>query len=566
MKSKILSVVLVLMMAFSCVAYADMSLDAPAFDYDTLKLEISGNTTNNYKEGVTLSVMPYATDRETMNDSTVNNAGSMLFDYVVSEKDGSFTYTATLNGDFVSGKYAVYADTATQTATATFMLLNSLAAASVLDRINSAANPSEVKTVIAEGCTDLGIEAAEYAKYDAYISNVIYASKPEGGYSLEDFVKQYNIAYAMAQLKNGIITMDGVVSEFGSLIDIDASEYNALSADTKAELEALIKAETGYEGDVMNYEYNFVLAQVKTAAGYEEQGGYIIDNSSLIGISLEKYDSITNNYYKNKVLQEVYNSGYTSLEAIVPAWNTAVDECYSEWQDSKGSGSSGGGGGGGGGGIGSGIGTDNGFTVTDYDKNEDLFTEVGKPQYTEDKSEPFTDAVSHWAYESIIHMYTEGIVNGYEDGTFRPNNTVTRAEFVTMLINAVDLATTSTSGVSFTDVSDSAWYAQRVKLAAANNLVQGYGGMFRPLDNISRQDAAIVIYNAIAGAGYKVEGEKSFNDTASIADYAKPYVSALAANGVINGSDGSFLPTNTLTRAEAVKLIENLLDYIDFVS
>lgn len=560
MKTKILSVVLVLMMAFSCVAYADMSLQTPVFDYDTLKLELSGNTTNNYTEGVTLSVMPYKTDRATMNDSTVN-AGSMLFDYVVSGKDGSFAYSAVLNSDFPAGKYAVYADTASQTAMTTFVLVNSAEAQPVIDLINSAASPTAVKTEIENGCEELGIDGDEYAKYDMYISNVIYASKPEGGYSLDEFIVQYYRAYTMALLKNGVITLDDVIVDYASIIGLDAEQYNSMTEAAQSELEALIKAETGYKGDIMNYDYNYVLALVKTTAGYEEQGEIIVDNYSLIGISLEKYNSITNKYYKDKVLQDVYDPDYKTLEQIIPVWNKAVDDCYKEWKESGSSGGSGGGGGG----TGS-IGTDNSFTVTDYAGNEDLFTEAGKPQYTEDKSEPFTDAVSHWAYESIIHMYTEGIVNGYEDGTFRPNNTVTRAEFVKMLTNAVELATTSTSGVSFSDVSDSAWYATCVKLAAANNLVHGYDGKFRPLENISRQDTAIVIYNAIAGTGYRVEGEKSFDDTTSIADYAKPYVSALAANGVINGSEGKFLPNNTLTRAEAVKLIENLLDYIDFVN
>ena len=97
---------------------------------------------------------------------------------------------------------------------------------------------------------------------------------------------------------------------------------------------------------------------------------------------------------------------------------------------------------------------------------------------------------------------------------------------------------------------------------AKMGIVNGYEGMFRPLDKISRQDAAIVIYNAISGAGYTLDGEKAFDDTSDISDYAKASVSALAANGVINGSDGNFLPLNTLTRAEAVKLIENLLNYI----
>jgi len=561
MKTKILSVVLVLILAFSCVAYADMSMYAPAFDYDTLKLEVSGNTTNNYKEGITLSVMPYNTDRSMLTDDAVS-VGSMLIDYVVSQNDGSFTYSATLNEEFAPGKYTVYADTLSQSATATFILVVGSKAQGVISSVNGAATPGEVKTVIGNNTELLAIDATEFAKYADYISKVIYASKPAGGYGVGDFVKQYNTAYAVALLKNGVITINGLVKDYGSIIGIDADEYNTLTDVAKAELGKLIRAETIYEGDIMNYAYNFVLAKIKTAAGYEEQGGYIIDNADFIGIDLDKYNSITNKFYKDKALKLVFNTNFASLEAVKTAWNNAVDNAYSEWKGDKNTagGSGGGGGGGGGGGA---IGTDNGFTVTDTEDVEDMIaTEEAKPTYDEDKSMPFTDVSTHWAYATIKSMYAKGIVNGYDDGTFKPNNTVTRAEFVKMLTGAITLATTDISSITFTDVADSDWYAECVKLAAANGLVQGHDGKFRPLDKISRQDAAIVIYNAISGAGYTLNGEKTFDDTSDISDYAKASVSALAANGVINGSDGNFLPLNTLTRAEAVKLIENLLKYI----
>ena len=560
MKTRILSVVLVLMFAFSCVAYADMFLDTPAFDYDTLKLELSGNTTNNYKEGITLSVMPYSTDRSMLTDDAVS-AGSMLIDYVVSQNDGSFTYSAILNEDFAPGKYTVYADTLSQSATATFILVVGSEAQGVINSVNGAVTPGEVKTVIGNNTEVLAIDEAEFAKYADYISNVIYASKSAGGYGVGDFVKQYNTAYAVALLKNGVITINGLVKDYGSIIGIDADEYNTLTDVAKAELGKLIKAETIYSGDIMNYDYNFVLAKIKTAAGYEEQGAYIIENADFIGIDLDKYNSITNKFYKDKALKLVFNTNFVSLEAVKTAWNNAVDNAYGEWKGDKNTaGGSGGGGGGGGGGA---IGTDNGFTVTDTEDVEDMIaTEEVKPTYDEDKSMPFTDVSTHWAYATIKSMYAKGIVNGYDDGTFKPNNTVTRAEFVKMLTGAITLATTDTSSISFTDVADSDWYSECVKLAAANGLVQGHDGMFRPLDKISRQDAAIVIYNAISGAGYTLNGEKTFDDTSDISDYAKASVSALAANGVINGSDGNFLPLNTLTRAEAVKLIENLLKYI----
>ena len=333
MKFKILSIVLVLMMAFSGVVYADISFDAPLFDYDTLKLKLSGNTTNSYSEGVMLSVMPYDTDRTTMNDDTVS-AGSMLFDYVLSGKDGVFTYEITLNSDFLAGKYAVYADTALQTAVTTFVFIDSAEAQPVVELINGASTALGVKSLIADNADKLGVNSTEYEKYDTYISNVIYASKPDGGYSIDEFVTQYYRAYVMAQIKNGVITLDGVVNEYGVLIGIDSEAYNALTDAAKIELEGLVKSEKGYKGDVMNYEYNYILAQIKASAGYEEQGGYIVSNAEFIGIDTAKYESITNRYYKDMILKDVYDD-YESLEEIVPVWKRVVDECYDAWKGNK---------------------------------------------------------------------------------------------------------------------------------------------------------------------------------------------------------------------------------------
>ncbi len=557
MKTKILSIVLVLMFVFSCVAYADMSFETPVFDYGTLKLELSGNTTNDYVEGVTISVVPYGADRSILSAEDVGNG--MLYDYVLSADDGSFAYAVTLNENFKSGKYKVYADTATQTAVSSFIFLNGNDAQPVIDELNRTSGAVAVRDLIGGNTDALGIDKAEFLKYDSYISNVINASKPDGGYDIDTFLKQYHRAYTLAMLKNGATTMDVIVSDYGTLVGIDANLYNSLTSEAKVHLEALIRAETGYNGDIMRYDYNYVLAQIKASAGYEEQGAIILANADVIGINTTKYESINNAFYKDKVLKNIYGT-YNKLEDIVPVWNRVVDDCYSEWKGDKGT--SGGSGGGGGGGAGGGsIGNDGGFTVTGPVGNEDIFTEEGKPAVNEDKSDTFSDTKGHWAEGSIYNLYLKGIVNGYEDGTFKPNNTVTRAEFVKMLTSAVNLSTTDVSDVSFDDVSDADWYAKPVKLAAANGLVQGYDGKFRPTEKILRQDAAIVIYNALAGAGYKLEGEKTFNDDADISDYAKKYVLALASKGIINGSDGKFLPKNTLTRAEAVKLIENLLNY-----
>lgn len=568
MKVKVLSVVLLVMIIFSNAVSADLKINNLEFDAETSGLVISGNTGNEYAEGILITILPDGADKSAL-FSNVN----ALVDYILSEDNGDYNYDIILNDNFDTGKYIAYVDTEEYSASMPFMILNRVKANLVLGFINNASSPADVATIlkgeyvyddngvqVTVDPSDLGVELdsslSGYDVYVSYISNVIYASKPADGYDIASFTKQFNTAYAMVELKNGM-SLDDVVSNYGALIGIDVDEYRNLESDVKTELESLIKSETGYEGDIMNYAENLVLAKLNTASGYEEHGKIFMEYADEINISLDKYNKIKNDYYSDRVLIDIYAAEYENLEQAATIWNNAVDTRYSDWQKSEsGSGSSGGGGTGGG--SGGSVSSDVNFVIGD----DVSVSEKGEVTVVEDKKDYFTDTTTHWACDSIKNMYNRGIVSGYEDGTFRPDNTVTRAEFVKMITDAVKLAATNTDGISFSDVSDTAWYANCVKLAYANNIVQGYDGMFRPIDNILRQDAAIIIYKTIVGSGIKIDGEKFFDDEADISDYAKPYVSAMAANGIVNGSDGCFYPLNTLTRAEAVKLIENMLVYI----
>lgn len=567
MKAKILSLFLLVTIAFSYSVSADLKINDLEFDAETFSLVISGNTGNEYAEGVLITILPDGADK-----SALFIDEDTLVDYTLSDDNGDFIYNVILNENFDTGKYMAYVDTEDYSASVPFMIFNRVKANFVLGFINKASSPAEVATILRGEYTynnsgvqttvnpsDLGVEldssSSGYEVYVSYISNVIYASKPSAGYDIASFTKQYNIAYAMVELKNGT-SLDDVMKNYGALIGIDVNEYNNLETDVKTELESLIKSETGYEGDVMNYAENLILAKLNTAGGYEEHGKIFMEYADAIGISLDKYNEIQNDYYTDKVLIDIYAADYENFEQAVKIWNVAVDVRYDEWVKSQSGGGSGGGGGGAGGG--STVNPDVNFVVGD----DVSVSDNGEVNITDNNKNYFKDTENHWACKSINNMYERGIVNGYGDGTFRPDSTVTRAEFVKMITNAVKLATTDIAGIGFSDVSDTAWYANCVKLAYANNIVQGHNGMFRPLDNILRQDAAIIIYKTIVGCGIKIDGVKNFGDEADISDYAKTYVLSMAANGIVNGSDGRFYPLNTLTRAEAVKLIENMLAYM----
>ena len=103
-----------------------------------------------------------------------------------------------------------------------------------------------------------------------------------------------------------------------------------------------------------------------------------------------------------------------------------------------------------------------------------------------------TDIDGHWAQSQIEKAFAQGIVSGYPDGTFKPDQNVSRAEFVTMVNNAFGFkAETSTY---FTDVKDTDWFAGQISRAKAAGYISGYeDGSFKPNNYISRQEVASII-------------------------------------------------------------------------
>lgn len=170
-----------------------------------------------------------------------------------------------------------------------------------------------------------------------------------------------------------------------------------------------------------------------------------------------------------------------------------------------------------------------------------------------------TDINGHWAKKYIEYGVDKGYINGYTDGTFKPDGTVTRAEFSKMINNAVKISSKKDS--AFSDVSRFDWYYGEVQKAVYAGYVSGYSdGTFRPKNLISRQEAAVILYRISVPSNDTFELRK-FTDNSSIADWARDAVSSVAAKGYITGDEKSrFLPASNLTRAQAAKLIYEFVE------
>ncbi len=175
----------------------------------------------------------------------------------------------------------------------------------------------------------------------------------------------------------------------------------------------------------------------------------------------------------------------------------------------------------------------------------------------------FSDMKNHWAKSYADKLQSLGIMNGYEDGSFRGENPITRAELAKALTLAYDIPTAA--GASpYTDVSSADWHYKYVLAASESGLVRGYDdGSFKPNQNIVRQDAVLMLYRAMALKISMTAGTLGFTDAALISEYASEAASALAALGVIKGDEANcFNPASELSRAELAALICRSLDCI----
>ena len=182
-----------------------------------------------------------------------------------------------------------------------------------------------------------------------------------------------------------------------------------------------------------------------------------------------------------------------------------------------------------------------------------------------------TNASNNFTYNapadsfSIIRLKTgnggsKAYISGYEDGTFRPDNTITRAETAAIIARcSADFDENKMYASDFTDVSDNEWYANYVGYAAEKGYIHGYeGGPFKADIDITRGELAVILskYGSFDGDGICTEFSDVPNDY-----YATEYIKSLYDENIVSGyEDGTFKPDNSVTRAEAVTMMNKVLD------
>ena len=177
----------------------------------------------------------------------------------------------------------------------------------------------------------------------------------------------------------------------------------------------------------------------------------------------------------------------------------------------------------------------------------------------------FLDIQNHWAESNICRMAEIGAVNGIEKHAFVPDTKVSRAMFITVLYRLFGSDGDQYGNVRFTDVQDGDWYAPYVRWGAANGLMIGYGdGTFGPDDMITREQMATVLARCCADYGVELMGSSttaSFSDNGKISAWAQEAVELAHRLGLLNGrTTGEFDPAGSLSRAEMCTVLCRLYD------
>ena len=510
---------------------------------------VSGLADDNSSD-VTLEIInaEYTFDKDAATDVNISNYkdASVYFDQIdFKDKDKSFSFSFPIDGG--SRKLNARLNGTGYTNSTEFEISyvkydDFAAARSELEKNMSDAETYKTFMDRANNAFLLGCDVLPDGAERDRVYQIMYSTLKGGGYSISsmDFG-------AMQRLWNKCATLDLInvkkitnISDYKNNLDLtdmgDAvvNWYNRVEKTENAmpKLSALITSKTYSNVQVFDdaMKKNLVLTVVKYPDGISNIGKIMVDFSDLTGITssneTDKYRTVAGMDFGTF---DEYIRYYKNLSS-----------------NSGNSGSSGSSGRGSGGFVSSGS----------------VSGDTNAPQ--EQVKMPFIDLDTvPWAYEAISTLSDKGIINGREENKFVPDDEVTREEFTKMCVVMMNLDVTDQS-IVFDDEKDGEWYLGYISAARKNNIVSGKGdGSFGIGEAISRQDAAVILYNILKNNGLSNDKGIDFDDSDMISDYAIDAINVLSANGVINGvGDNMFSPLGRLTRAEAAKLIFESIKYI----
>ena len=181
-------------------------------------------------------------------------------------------------------------------------------------------------------------------------------------------------------------------------------------------------------------------------------------------------------------------------------------------------------------------------------------------------TELFSDVTQKdWFYDAALYVYTHGLMQGTSETTFAPDLTTSRAMVAAILYNIEGQP--AVSQVPFSDIPAGLWCEDAVSWAVSNGIAEGYGdGTFGPNDTLTREEIAVILYRYAQWKGLQVSADKdlsSFSDGDSVSGEAVPAMRWATAVGLFNGDQNNMLlPQGTVTRAQIATLLRNFCERV----
>lgn len=530
-----------------CVLGTEIDISV-VFDVHNSSLVMTGFAGGSAGTPITVNIAPYTGQEPTFSPEHL----PIITELFQTGKDGALSCALTLPESMPSGKYSVYfyGDTGQgpERGDQTFLYVSGTDSRTkaLLARINQG---EDIYTVVTENgnAALLGIDlelCAPYAKESAEIT----AGLMQSAYTAETFYDTFMGGAAVSMLRSGA-DPGTVLRTYCTHFGTSQEAVTALSAEAQTHLTQLLAKHTYTTGTLRSiYAECALLAQFQTCTGWAHLQALTLDSQTELTLDLSDYFRLSaagQNAVFTEMMQEIRTvSSYSGIRAL---FRTCVARVQNRPQPT----------GGGSGGTGGGSGHAGGGRTAPVTADTNILNPDNlKPQ------DDFSDIAGHWARPYIQRLSGSGVITGFPDGTFRPDDTVTRGELAKMVSFAFGYA--PASGGAFTDVPEDAWYAPYVYGLAESGILMGDNGLFRPWDSLIRQDAAVVCARLLSGHSIlQPPGSVSYPDGGKISGYALPAVQALGAAGIMTGDEQGFRPGDTMTRGEFAALICRMNDLME---
>lgn len=464
------------------------------------------------------------------------------------ENDGSVLFSVTLS-DYQDGHYKAIAsaDGIAQSTQTPFEFYKYSSVKNDIGEAKEGSSTQKMLAAVEKYGNYLGLDMQTYnalgEEKSAFSANVLSCDFK----TPEEFIYKFNLsalltgfkgadlntaseitdnALKMADLYNTDIYKDykgnaAIVQKLNNSFILNASTLSADRFLTEFKREVILG--TLAENTGLWSSYETVLKKYKAIIDEEEP------------LLIDTYNALLNQSSVIEILKSNHSS-YQTLKALSDEFNRLAGEQKALEDKNKTQSPSGGGGGGK-----SSISTGGGISAG---TSKELFSDISQ---------------ALWAKEAIDYLAQRKIINGKSENIFAPNDYLTRAEAVKLLVTAFNIEIPAELSLPFDDVNNSDWFYPYLCAAYKSGLIQGITqNTFAPQQTITRQDIAVLISRIIKS---DEEGaDLTFSDSGEISDYAKNSVSLLCSLGIINGTDQNrFAPHENTTRAQAAKIWYNAI-------